>query len=162
MKLATSVILLLGLTTMTIGGVESVQVMLRKRGSSDWQEEDADTVNLETSRSSEEIMAEAEKNVVTKSFCEEVLKGIKCKFAPYYDPSAGGYTEESRQDLIDQCNTKICNFEGKIEESKSDCFQIDIKCDDDEEEFDIDVETDADEAIETATGTATGGEEEGF
>lgn len=54
--------------------------------------------------------------VVTRSFCTSVLTAIQKKQAPYWNPQTEKCNEESRSELISQCDVLVRGFGDKLDE----------------------------------------------
>lgn len=79
----------------------------------------------------------ATRSDVTKAFCQQVLKDVEAKKAPYW--IEGELTDEVREELKGDCNSLVCNWEEKYNEMKpedpcvqSPLFSVLQKCTDDD------------------------------
>jgi hypothetical protein len=82
----------------------------------------------------EKSVAEKKPVVVTRSFCTSVLTAIQKKQAPYWNPQTEKCNEESRAELISQCDVLVRGFGDKLgelcpkdEPCKDECEQDKMK-----------------------------------
>ena len=63
-----------------------------------------------------ESVAEKKPVVVTRSFCVSVVSAIQKKEIPYWNPQTEKCNEESRTELISQCDVLVRGFGDKLGE----------------------------------------------
>lgn len=77
---------------------------------------DSDEEVLTPEKVPDKSVADKKPVVVARSFCASVLTAIQKKQSPYWNPQTEKCNEESRAELISQCNVLVRGFGDKIGE----------------------------------------------